>query len=869
MDILEQPGYTKPEAQRGLGLQFLIAFSFGSASLISFSFCRRRLPQIYAARTLRKPGLPRLRTSPLKWILDVLKVTDHEVLRFAGLDAFVYLMFFRAAIAVLWRLSLVSLLFIAPLHWYYLGQIDDDDLTINRNAAKRPNLFGDYVWVYVASTYIFTLICLRTMRYYTSQVVNVRQAYLGHQNSITDRTLRVSGIPKKLRSEQALREYFQTLFGADPESIILCRQWGRLDELFRKRKEIILKLEDHWATYLGPDNPAFSSMLTPLLSEDTRTETNDIIDNENSYCVPESASQRSLDPSLVWSSTENGGIKTIAARMFPNRNRPMGRTKYGGLVGPRVDLIDHFERKLVGIDAEICEERSQAQFRSVTNMAFITFNSVAQCQLAAQSIFSPQPHTMVNCLAPAPNDIIWNNIYLKPKQRSVNNYIISLIVLLTVAFLIYPLTYLARFLDLEIIKKHFPELGSWLAGHKWMAALVTEVLPTYVFTIFNLIVPYFFSWLSRRQGFISKSDVELSTIGKNFFYVFINLFLIFTIESTIFSFSVDKMAKDFARWLIKLSSFYTNLILLQGIGITPFKLLQAGSIFQFPFIATRCRTARDYYDLYKPERINYGLALPTPLFIFIVVLTYSILRRRILLCGLIYFAASYFVFKYQLMYTMVHPQHSNAQLWTVILRRVYLGVAVFHLAMIGLLVLQSEYQFAVLILPLLVLLLGFWYDFERYTRPLLEFVAIEALRQREIDLHNLGTYQPDFAHSESFLDDEESDIMPNQEGSNGSPSSENTLRRRTQSASFLNRAEALTSLSYNGDDSENLSSRLWETRDNHELTLDEDREQELQYVNKSLVAPLDGPWVATSAFDCIVANEIGFRKCPIPQAEWL
>lgn len=869
MDSFEQPGYTKPEAQRGLGLQFLIAFSFGSVSLISFSFCRQKLPQIYAARTLRKPGLPRLRTSPLGWISDVLKVTDHEVLRFAGLDAFVYLMFFRAAIALLWRLSLVSLLFIAPLHWYYLGQIDDEDSSAYKTAAKRPNLFGDYMWVYVAATYIFTLICIRTMRSYTNQVVNVRQAYLGHQNSITDRTLRVSGIPKKLRSEQALREYFKTLFGADPESIILCRKWGRLDELFEKRRAIILELEGHWATYLGPDNPAFSSMLTPLLSEDSGSLLDDIDTDEGAERPLECLSQPSREnPSLVRSTFVNGDLKDIAARMFPDRKRPMGRTKYGGLAGSKVDLIDHFERKLVGLDSEIREERSQAGLRPVTNMAFITLKSVAQCQLAAQSIFSPKPHTMVNCLAPAPNDVIWSNIYLKPKQRSVNNYIISLVVLLTVAFLIYPLTYLARFLDLEIINKHFPKLASWLAEHKWMAAFVSEVLPTYVFTIFNLIVPYFFSWLSKRQGFISKSDVELSTIGKNFLYVFINLFLIFTIESTIFSLSVDKMAKDFAHWLIKLSSFYTNLILLQGIGITPFKLLQAGSIFQFPFIATRCRTARDFYDLYKPERINYGLALPTPLFIFIVVLTYSIIRRRILLCGLIYFAASYFVFKYQLMYTMVHPQHSNAQLWTVILRRVYLGIAVFHLGMIGVLVLQFEYQFAILILPLSLLLLGFWYDFERFTRPLLEFVAIEALRQREIDLYNLGTYQPDIARSGNFLDDDENDSVPEQESSSEQPSA-STLIRRTQSSSLLNRAEALTSLNYRSDTSEELSSRLWETRENHELTLDEDREQELQYINKSLVVPLNGPWVATGAFDCIVANEDGFQKCPISQAEWL
>jgi len=814
-----------------------MALAIGSTSLVLFSYWRRQWPQMYEARRYRNINLDQLDNSLFGWIRQVFRLKGQDVLRHAGLDAYVYLSFFRLAVTVLTRLSLVALFFIAPLRMYnWINGRDDDDDDDRGDAQSlidpRTQMFDGYSWVFLATTYVFTIICLWTMREYNSKIISVRQAYLGHQNSITDRTLRISGIPRKLRSEDELMKYVTILFGVEPESVSLCRKWDQLEQSFAERKKLISKLESLWTDYIGPDNAVFNMALY------------EGCDRTSSYHDDDEERE-----SLVWDDSTD--LKSICARLFPDRKRPIGCL---GLSGPNLDLLDHYGRELENLDRKIAAQREVADLQPSTNMAFITMKSVAHCQLAAQCIFSPRSHTLVNSLAPAPNDIIWKNVYLHSKQRSVYTYCISLIVLITNVFLSYLLYNMAKLLNRDYIDKHIPWLGDFLSEHKWMSAFVTGVLPTYLVPSFNLVIPYFFAWLTVKQGTVSRSDAQLSTISKNFFYVFVSLFLVFTIEGVVLSFQVnkvDKVAKDFAAALKPLSAFYTNLIILQGIGLTTVRLLQGGTLFQYPFLLTRCNTAREHYNLYKPQKLDYGLFLPMPMLFFILTLTYSILSLRILFFGLIYFAVNYLVFKYQLLYSMVYQHHSNAQLWAIIIRRMYLGIAVFHLAMSGVLVLRSNYTFAVMIVPLSVALGGFWYDFEKFNKPLLEFVAIEALRQKEIDQNLLSTY--DLVDGESSFNDEH-----RQEGDNNNDSSQAPSEASCDSAE---------------QPATDLPSILWgeSTLDDAggAHTLDEIREENQHYVAKVLTDPLDGPWVAANAFECVVANSDGFRRRRIPQTEWL
>ena len=102
----------------------------------------------------------------------------------------------------------------------------------------------------------------------------------------------------------------------------------------------------------------------------------------------------------------------------------------------------------------------------------------------------------------------------------------------------------------------------------------------------------------------SQGDVELSLISKNFFFTFFNLFLIFTIFGTVSKASdyfgeVGKNLRDttqlshvLATSLINLAPFYVNLIVLQGLGLFPFRLLEFGSVALYPVNLMGAKTPR-------------------------------------------------------------------------------------------------------------------------------------------------------------------------------------------------------------------------------------------------------------------------------------
>lgn len=104
---------------------------------------------------------------------------------------------------------------------------------------------------------------------------------------------------------------------------------------------------------------------------------------------------------------------------------------------------------------------------------------------------------------------------------------------------------------------------------------------------------------------LSQSAVEMSVISKNFFFTFFNLFIVFTLLGT-GSKAFDDYKQKFgeslkdtrqiafllAQSLQGLAQFYTNLIILQGLGLFPFRLLEFGSVAMYPIGLIGAKTPR-------------------------------------------------------------------------------------------------------------------------------------------------------------------------------------------------------------------------------------------------------------------------------------
>lgn len=106
-----------------------------------------------------------------------------------------------------------------------------------------------YLWSYLVFTWFFSLLTIYFMNAETFKVVKTRQDYLGTQSTVTDRTFRLAGIPKDLRTETKIKEFVENLEVGHVRSVNLCRNWSEIDGLMARRLNTLRKLEEAWSAY--------------------------------------------------------------------------------------------------------------------------------------------------------------------------------------------------------------------------------------------------------------------------------------------------------------------------------------------------------------------------------------------------------------------------------------------------------------------------------------------------------------------------------------------------------------------------------------------------------------------------------------------
>ncbi|OCL13151.1 DUF221-domain-containing protein [Glonium stellatum] len=794
------------EHPRDTNIQIALSVALGFGAFLAFCFLRPRWKGLYAARKKqsdRATALPELPDGFFGWILPLWRVTEEQVLASAGLDAYVYLAFFKMAMKFLSVTLFFALVVIKPVHDRYpdkdvKGKIPSNSTEFIAGLIHAPERIevrsewrqvlnmpveysSDYLWMYLVFAYLFTGLAMYLIVSETRRIIEIRQEYLGSQTTITDRTVRLSGIPLELRSEDKIKEIVEGLEIGKVETVMLCKNWKELDSRMVERIAVLRKLEEAWTVHLGNRRVERSLETLPIVQPPPPgPEIGESDERENSNLLHDI--DRDPDHVIPYA-----------------RQRPTTRIWYGRfkLRYRNVDAIDYYEEKLRRLDEQIRALRKK-EFEP-TPLAFVTMDSVASAQMAIQAVLDPSPLQLLANNSPAPSDVVWPNTYLPRSKRMLRAWSITVFIgVLTVLWTIL-LVPVAGALNTCSIHEVWPSLAELLDSHPNLQSIVNTQLPTLALTLLNVAVPYFYDWLANLQGMISQGDVELSVISKNFFFTFFNFFVIFTALGTA-SGVVDmferfgdslkdtsSIANALANSLQKLLLFYVDFIILQGLGLFPLRLMEFGSLTLYPINLMGAKTPRDYAELVQPPVFSYGFYLPQTILIFIICMVYSVLRSSwmVLLSGLAYFMIGHFVHKYQLLYAMDHRQHSTGKGWMMICDRVVVGLVMFQLTTAGQLALKQAYKRSVLIIPLVIATLWFSYVYSRTYRPLMKFIALRSLRRSE-----------------------HSDLGRGPQEEMYSPERRHIPRPRAS------------------------------------LTIDEAREIGLRFINPSLIMPLDNVWIA-------------------------
>lgn len=768
-----------PSQLRVFTTQLVLLLVLGASTFLLFCVLRRRWPHMYAVRTLRRKQVGRrpLPTHLFAWVPRVWAISDEEVLEYSGLDAYVVLCFFKMGVKIFSVLALVGLLVLSPVRYYFTGNYDKDDMAVAGPPLDQN--FAVYLWVYPVFTYLFSVVVFAKLFQHTLDVIRTRQKYLALQNLITDRTIKLDGIPKRFVQKNdpaALKRFVEDLGIGRVVDVKLLYDWSPLLSLFDRRNSLVRRLERLYSRYFGLNVDLYNDKAPRV---------------------------------LPMNAPEQPGVKTALRRQ-----------------------IDDLARLLVQLDREIA--RIQDKYDPSTSTmptdegfdilpsAFVTMDSVALAQMAAQTVLDPRVYKLQVLLAPAAKDINWQNLKVSYGERTVKLYMITFAIILSYTVIFFLVTSLSTLLDVKTISKFWPQLGQYIADSKWLSTFVTGVLPPVLFSLMNILFPYLYKYLTQHQGYSLSSEVEMLTLSKNFFFIFFILFLVFTITGTLWDYitsigDTTRFAAQLAESLKKLLLFYVDLILLQGLAMFPVRLLQIGDFVILNVIGKLfllknifLRTPRDYrFFYYTPPVFDFGLNLPQHILIFIIILIYSVVSTKIVTSGLVYFAMGYFVYKYQLVYSFVHPPHSTGKVWLMIFRRLIFGIFIFQVFMCGTLALEGAILLLVLCTPLFVVTAMVAWHFERYYVPLHNFIALRAI-------HNPLDYDRQFDDDTLLVADHAVEMSP------GTP------------------LESLVLLE--GDFLVSYSAGM--LRHKRKIsTVDEEREQFTDYTYPYIRDPLDGPWI--------------------------
>lgn len=233
---------------------------------------------------------------------------------------------------------------------YHVGNPQQAFFANGTETNEDPEATERMLWLYVFFVYLFSGFAIYFIVVETKNIIRIRQDYLGSQSTVTDRTIRLSGIPEELRSEEMIKETIENLQIGKVESLLLCRDWREVDDLVAKRKVVLRKLEGAWAEYVGSSQGGGGG-----LSESTGTQSDSNGDGENTRLLAGHGS----------------------SHVEGSRPRPQTRIWYGllNLQHSNIDAIDYYEEKLRKLDDQIKTSRDKL-FKPMP-LAFVTLDSTA------------------------------------------------------------------------------------------------------------------------------------------------------------------------------------------------------------------------------------------------------------------------------------------------------------------------------------------------------------------------------------------------------------------------------------------------------------------------------------------------------------
>ncbi|KAK9760816.1 phosphate metabolism protein 7 [Basidiobolus ranarum] len=677
-----------------------------SAIFVGYNVVRLMSKNIYQPRTFmidhdKRP--PSLTKSPLQWVWTVVKTPDEQLLKRVGVDAYMFLRYIRLCLVLFGLFSIPGFLILMPVNAINQEGLDGlNKLTFGN--IKDPRR----LWVHLFFNYLFTGVTLYAVKREMNKFILFRQKYLlsaQHQLDPIANTILVSGIPDETNTEEKLKKLFDPLPGG-VKQVFIVRRVEELKKLVKERNEIISELELVFVRY---------------------------------------------------------GVNRLKN---PNRivSRPTHRVGFW-LFGKKVDSIDYYSRKLRELNVEISEKQSNPSNYRKQASAFISFNNQLAAHIAVQSVSHHLPLAMyTKYVDMKPEDINWENLNIFPFQRYIRRGLSLAATVCLIMFWVFPVTFVSSLASLSSLIQILPFLSFMQSWSPVLIGIIQGIVPAVLLSLLVALLPIIFRALCMLEGTIRKSDVEQSVMTRFFVFLLINVFLVTTFASGIFSALGDLVKNPISsvtilgKSLPKVSTFFVTYVLFQALVGAAQEMLQVNKlVFYYIKTVLQFSTPRKVLDLNRLTKFEFGTTFPEHTLIFVIGLTYSTVAPFILLFVCLYFLIYYFVFHHQFQYVYDSVTHqTGGLLFPKAMEHMVVGIFFFQLTSLGLIMAKGGVIQAVGMVLLVIITTGLVRHGNRGFHPLLKFLPINISQkpaliglESELTIRRIGK-KTTFSHGSTF-----------------------------------------------------------------------------------------------------------------------
>ncbi len=492
----------------------------GATLMLIFEFFRRHQLDIYSPRIRQAGGecIPNPGNYPFSWIRIVWQVSDDDIIQIAGMDGYVYLRYLKTC----FRITLVCAVFgigvLCPI--YATSDLNSDD-----DAVEGITLFSmanipqksQKLWAPLIFVYLFTAIFLFLMHKEYENFARARMVYFKGGDSKFPIQLaysvQVENIPLEYRTSPRLRELFDSIFDNEVVCSYVATTLTPLENTIVERKSLLANLESYIAEYEASDlmvRPKLN-LLNGIIVPAGGDEQVDAIDYlyDQISILGEEIYVLQLEAKMVSEGPENIEARNRDNKLIEDEIDAMRSSISGEGI-----TLKRFSTSIKNVDKTISNfistYKNKITARMVSGTGFITFRTRRTQAIAAQlpALCGEYPSMKV-VPAPAPSDIVWNNMSASTDHTDSVSFLTSMMYYGGLLFWSAILAFIAAISNLSNLETYLPLLKHL---NQSSYAILQGILPVLVMILFLTLLPMLMSFVSQnieRRKTFSKIQQEV------------------------------------------------------------------------------------------------------------------------------------------------------------------------------------------------------------------------------------------------------------------------------------------------------------------------------------------------------------------------